>query len=120
MNKGWIKNMFDIELEHKTKDDFGIWRGGVNASLNFDLDVKNGLELFIESSLEKWHRLNKEDTIKLFQEMGLENKNDDEKITVFLNIFTKEEIAKKGSEKIFLELCEKYDVKPEYGAYFID
>ena len=112
--------MFEIELERKIKDDFGIWIGGINATINFDLDVENGLELFMESSLEKWHRLNKEETIKLFKEMGVENKNDEEKKTVFLNIFTKEEIAKKGSEKIFLELCEKYDVKSEYGAYFID
>ena len=74
----------------------------------------------MEGHLERWQRLSPENTAKLFEAMNINGKSDDEIKTAFLSIFTKEAIIEKGSEKIFLSLCEKYGVKPESGAYFID
>ena len=109
--------MLSIQLEEKKLDN-GVYRdNSISASLRY----RNGvLELFMESHLEKWQKLSSEYTIKLFKALNIYEKNDDEVKAAFLSIFTKEAIVEKGSEKIFLDLCEKYDVKPKYGAYFLD
>ena len=108
--------MLDIKLEKKNLDN-GVWR---DKSINASLCLYNGiLELFMESHLEIWQRLSIEDTTKLLKAMEIYEKSDEDMKTAFLEIFTKDAIAEKGSEKIFLELCEKYDVKPVYGAYFM-
>ena len=109
--------MFSIQLEEKNLDG-GVYRdGSISASLCYHNGV---LELFMESHLEMWQKLSSEDTTKLFEALNINGKNIDEIKTAFLSIFTQEDIIEKGSEKIFLSLCEKYDVKPKYGAYFIN
>jgi len=60
-----------------------------------------------------------EDTVILFKALDIEGKSDDEQEAAFLTVFTEEAIAEKGSEKIFLDLCEKYGVKPTYGEPII-
>ena len=107
--------MLKIQLEEKTLEDYRL--RGISASLSY---YNGTLELFMESHLEMWQRLSSQDTEKLFKAMDINDKNDDEMRNTFIKIFNKEAIIEKGSEKIFLDLCEKYDVKPEYGAYFID
>ena len=109
--------MLRIQLEQKTLDNSTLRNSGISASLSYYDGI---LQLFMESHLEKWQRLSAEDTAKLLKAMDINEKNEDEMKNTFLKIFNKEAVTEKGSEEIFLELCRKYDVKPEYGAYFID
>jgi hypothetical protein len=105
---------FCIELEKKNFDG-GIWRGGMNAWLNYSDGV---LYLSMENVLEKCQKLSIEDTRKMLKSMGLEDKSSEEMENVFMKIFTEEAIKRDGSEKIFLDICKKHDVVPKYDAYF--